>query len=178
MHSGLGFAFPRSYNLPPPSLVTRLICLYSGAALVITQQEWRSKDRTISITGSKRILETRGMIHLDTHRSLDCSKAHLFQPRLIIIALARMASDRWGTWITGGGTRYFTAGVTTRCYRSSGSIRRPRSSSASIQWPRSHQANEMDGQMFQIAESARSPPTFLSLDGYHSSKMTMQRQSH
>ena len=44
MHSGLRFAFPRSYNLPPPSLVTTLICLYSGAALVITQQEWPSKD--------------------------------------------------------------------------------------------------------------------------------------
>ena len=44
---------------------------------------------TTSITGSKRILETRGRIQLDTHRCLDCSKAHLFQPQLIIIALAR-----------------------------------------------------------------------------------------
>lgn len=94
MHSGLRFANPRSYNLPPSSLITRSICLYSGAALVITQQEWPSKDRTISITGSKRILETRGRIQLDTHRCPDCSKSHLFQPRLIIIALARMASDR------------------------------------------------------------------------------------
>ena len=44
---------------------------------------------TTSITGSKRILETRRRIPPDTHRCHDCSKAHLFQPRLIIIALAR-----------------------------------------------------------------------------------------
>ena len=31
---------------------------------------------TTSITGSKRILETRGRIQLDTHRCLDCLKAH------------------------------------------------------------------------------------------------------
>ena len=33
-------------------------------------------------------------------------------PRLIIIALARMASDRWGTWFKRGGTRYLILGVT------------------------------------------------------------------
>lgn len=49
-HSGLRFTFPRSYNLPPSSLITRSICLYNGAALVTSQQEWPSKDRTISIT--------------------------------------------------------------------------------------------------------------------------------
>lgn len=79
--------YPRHLLSPDQSV-------YSGSALVITQQECPSKDKAISITGSKRFLKTRGRILLDTHRFLDCSKSHLFQPRLIIIALVRMASQQ------------------------------------------------------------------------------------
>lgn len=62
------------------------------------------------------------------------------------------------------GTRYFIAGVTIRCYRSSSSIQRPTSSSALIQRPETHQVNTMDGQIFQTAESACSLLRVLFMD--------------
>ena len=151
LHCGLRFAFSRSYNLSPSSLITRSICLHNGAARVITQQEWQSKERSIGITGSKRILETTGRIQLDTHRCLDCSKARLFQPQLIIIALARMpATDKakWrecprrGRLFTRGGTvevKLFIPAVTFF-------IRRTRSFQGSIRRLRFHQARRSDGQ--------------------------------
>ena len=51
--------------------------------------------------------------------------------------------------------RWHGRGETIHSYSRTGSILRPASFRGSIRRPRSHQANEMDGRMFQIAEEGR-----------------------
>lgn len=99
---GLRFAFARSYNLPPSSLIARSIRLYCGAALVITHQNDLPRTATKNIANLLELLlvlppfhnscrdwngsKRWGRVQLIIPSLLNCSRACLYQQWPIIVA--------------------------------------------------------------------------------------------